>query len=346
MANRDSFSSEEAMAALNDVSEDAPPALDPNDREGPIDDEDEEDAVQADAEDGDEQDEQDESDVEASATDDEEDGDGSQEETTDDVEETEDQDEPAQPTIDPPQHLDEAGKAEFKAMPRKAQEFVVKQAQLLQADYSRKTGEVAAQRKQLDNRLKSLAGVRTELETRVEKWKKIDWARAAQTWDPKKYNAQVAMRDQDMARLRNVRTEQERHEQADWSNHVVREKKELEAKYSFLAGDANKSKREAVYSALKAAGVPDERARWIGADEMAYVWKALQWDKYQAERKKNPLTKKVKTDAKTPGKKVRPTGRSTPSNANASQAGRQLASFRKTPTVNGARAALDALDID
>lgn len=326
-----------AIDALSDVPLTAPKAENPDDLEGPVDDD--EDEAQDAA--GDEEDPVDD-DSSASGDEDDEGAEG----PTNEVENNEDVDDKGEqdklPAIDPPAALalDDKQREVFKQLPRAAQEFLIEHDKKLVADHTRKTQEVAEKRKHYEARLERLKDVKVERETRLDKWAKVDWVKLAQTMDTKEYNANRAQYEKELRESTAISKRVAEEEKAELERSDFENFKALKTLAPELAdGDKGRQLRGDIINAVIKAGIPPQAARLISAQEMVFVHKALQWDKYQAEKSKKPTITETKL-ATTKGRSIAPASRT--ASGSAPRAAVQK-NFVKNPSVANARRALENL---
>ena len=328
-----------AIDALRDAPMNAPVAEDPNDIEGPIDDDDDEDQDDA----GDAGvDEGSEDSVEEDASDSDDDGEEGPEGATDDAETGEDTGDKGEqdkgPAIDPPVALalDDKGREVFNALPRAAKEFLVEHDKRLVADHTRKTQEVAEKRKSLDAKISKLGEVKTYLESRVEKWKKVDWAKQAQLLSTEAYDKNRETMQREVAEYEKAKTELDEQEASDYRTHIKENTEILTKEFPHLAGEKGAALRKEVAEAAIKDGFDRERLKWMSAREMAVYADALAYRKYMAEKsKKPPIT--AKKDAKSSGRTITPSSRSS---APTGQRAAVQKVFNKAPTAANARRAL------
>lgn len=344
MTTQSDLSFDGALSALNDVPSSAPAAA-PEDREGSIiDDSDEEEQVQDDAA-GDEVEastDEDNVDADSSDADDEGEADPDLEATADAEDEGKKAEQEKLPAIEPPTFLDATEREAFKSLPQAAQEILARQSKLATADYSRKTQEIAEKRKVLDARVEALREVKTEKQKRVDKWKAVDWADMATKLTPQEYNRNRALMDKELGDYKALELSLQRQEEADFQTHIVTESTELKTLAPELYGDSKEAvaRRIEVAEAALKAGFPRDRLKWMSAKEMNFVYKALQWDKYQAEKAKKPLIVQKK-DEKSTGRVITPASRT---NAPTGAKGVVAKSFKAKPTQQNAMSLLNALD--
>lgn len=341
MTTNSDLSVDGAISALAGVSSDAPDAPE-MEREGSvIDDEEEQDDAAGD--DAAASDDEDNVDADSSDADDEGEADPDQE-ATDDAESEGDEAEQSKTAIEPPTGLDEKQRAVFKKLPREAQQIVADHDRALVADHTRKTQALAADRKELQSRIANLREVKTEKQKRIEKWQNVDWAEQARKLSPQEYNRNRALMEKEMGEYQSIETSLKRQEQTDYVNHVREQAPELQRIAPHLAGDNEKAKtarREIMETALK-AGYTQESLRFMSAFEMHSLWKAQQWDKYQAEKAKKPsITAKKNEQSK--GRVIRPAARTNPPTG---AKGVVQGKFKRAPTSSNAIAALNAMDVD
>lgn len=248
-------------------------------------------------------------------TDAEEDGDDP--ETDPDADEDEESDEPEDPAIEAPQFLDEKERAAFAALPRAAQEMLLKHDKALVADYTRKTQALAddrkavqAQRQQLDQVVSTFGEVIPDLERKVADWQKVDWPALARTRSAEEYNAYRAQYEADAKQLHQTRQQKAQAEQASFVTFVSEQGETLkkiaaEQAPEFLKPDAGEKVLKPLQEYVKALGYSDDEIRWIGAQDMVIAYKAMKYDQMVSERKNKPALT-LKPDARSTGKPVRP----------------------------------------
>lgn len=340
----DALSNEEAMAALDDVSEEAVVDLVDGDKKDTIiDDEEEDDESTNDAEDGDESTDQDEDNGEEEASDSEAEGEGGTEESTDDAENGDNAEQAKEPAIDPPTGMDEKAREVFKKLPREQQQFLAEHDRRLVADHTRKTQEAAAIRKTLDVRLEALKDVISEKEKRIEKWKTVNWKEKARELSAEDYNYNWAAYQEELQEFESLKADKKKQEDADYADHVRTAWEELPKIAPHLAGEKGAKRREEIMKAALDEGYTRDDLRWMSAKEMKVLDEALQWRAYQAE-KKNPKPKLVATKTeKSKGKIIKPSSRG---NAPAGAKGVVSKKFSAKPSQHNAMALLNAMDDD
>lgn len=244
--------------------------------------------------------------------------------------------EPEVPAIDAPSFMDATERAKFASLPTEAQQIVASQSSLLQADYTRKTQEVATKSKQLDANLQQLGEVVSDREARLAEWKKVDWVNLSQT-DPQNYQfyrAQMEAEQQEFedAKALKAQVEADRlrvhvEEQTQQLKHVLPE-----------ALDPKKGPEivRDVQTAMTEAGIGPETQKWVTAGQMALIYDAVKWRKSQAKK----VNLRPKSDAKTTARPVRAKSRASSSR----QGAKRSDAFRKNPTKRNAMAAIMELD--
>lgn len=327
---------DDAMDALNDVDDDAPF----------VGDEEEDKPAAETAAEGAEGEQEIEAEADASTAEADDDQGEPEEASAEDGDDA-DKDEPAEPAIEPPQFLDATERETFKALPRAAQEIILKHDKSLVADYTRKTQETAKQRKALEARLDKIGEVLTEREKSLKEWAEVDWVELAGRVTAEEFNryrAQAELEHREYAALQKSRASEEAELLREHNEAEVRALAEIDPE---LADPKEGPKRrgELIKHLIDNEGFELERLKWVTAKELAFVNDALKWRKHQASlqaQKQAPPKLKPKADAKSAGKVVKPAARQlTPS-----QAGKALANFRKRPTIEAARAALAELPDD
>lgn len=336
------LSSDGAMALLAGVSSEAPDAVD--DENAVIDNDEEENDDDAAGDDAEALADEDNVDADSSDADDEGEADPEPEATDDAESEGDKAEQDKSPAIEPPTGLDEKQREIFKKLPREAQQILADHDRALVADHTRKTQALAADRKELQSRINALREVKTEKQKRIEKWQKVDWADLANKLDPKEWNRQKALMEREVDEYRSLESSVKRQDEADYAKHIREQAPELQRIAPHLAGNDEKSvaaRREVMDLAL-AAGYTRESLRFMSAFEMHSLWKAQQWDKYQAEKAKKP-TITAKKDEKQPGRNIKPTSRANPPTG---VKGVVQGKFKKAPSQQNAMAILNAMDVD
>ncbi len=326
------YSPSEAMAALDSLPEDA--QFD-----------DTEDAVQPEA-------------VEPSPPDEVEEGEPEEiseaEESTaeDDVEDDPDQDhvddeaadeeEPDQPAIDPPVFLDTKGRDDFVRLPRDAQDLVQRLGTRMNSDYTRKTMEVAEQRKEYDRRLENLGEVVTEREAVMKEWSQFDWVEAAQTYSAEEYNRFRAQYEQTKGLYEGAVDQRSQAEQSKLDDHITTTVNDIQELRPELRDPKVRDEAlQAVFKELGDRGVPYDRAKWVTASELSLLMDGIAYRGIQEQRGKKPVLK-PKQHAKTKARPVRTSARV----ADTNNAGKSMKRFRGAPSTDNAMAALMDLDVD
>lgn len=252
------------------------------------------------------------------------------------------------PPIDPPQFLDPSERETFKTLPRAAQELLVRHDRSLVADYTRKTQELASQRKAVTSRLEKLAEVHTERERRIQQWNEVDWRKVRAERGTDYMLDLQAQRDEELAEYQKLDEQLQAEQQSSFREHVTAQTERLAAIRPDLVGETGKARRQeitnAIAAALKSEGLDEgtvrERIRWLSAFEVSFVDKALKWDAYQAQKSQKPAIT-PKPDAKSKGKPVRPAARPSSSST---PAAKTVSTFKKAPSVQNAISALLEMD--
>lgn len=275
-------------------------------------------------------------------------------ETGPDADEDEESDEP-ETAIEAPQFLDEKEREAFAALPREAQEMLLKHDKAMIADYTRKTQAlsedrkfVQAQRQQLDSAIEILGQVIPEAEREVMKWQQIDWVDLARKVDAETYNQYRASAEQAHRNLAAMRQKETQAREATFTSHVQEQSrllKELAADPekgapAFLKPDAPEKVWKPLFEYVKAQGYDDDEIRWIGASDAIIAWKAMKYDQMVKAGKKPALT--PKPDAKSTGRPLRagPAASSSKRSANTDV----KKAFRKTGSTSLAVQLLEDLD--
>jgi hypothetical protein len=300
------------------------------------------------ADEGDDADEQEiEADADASSAS-EDDTDG--EETPTDGDEEAENAEPAEPAIEPPAHFGATEREAFKALPRKAQELLLQAERGRLADYTRKTQEIAAQRKSLEKRLETVGEVMTERAKRLSEWRQTNWPQLAQQVSAEEYNAYKAQHEAEEREYAQLSTQREAAEAEALRQHdQIETAKMRELAPELLNGEEGEKLRKAAFDEIVRgyqrdgldADEIDYRVRRVKAFELLMVVDAQRWRALQAAKAKQPAPAlKPKQDAPAKGKPIRPVSRQSPS----SVANTSVKNFRKAPTLQNAMRALEDLD--
>ena len=340
----DALTNEEAMAALDDVSEEAVVDLVEDDKKDTlIDDEEDDDESTNDAEDGDEATDQDEDNGEEESSDSEAEGDDGTDESTDDAETGDKAEQDKEPAIEPPTGMDEKAREVFKKLPREQQQFLAEHDRRLVADHTRKTQETAAIRKTLEAKVEALKDVMSEKEKRLAKWAEVNWKEKARELSAEDYNYNWAAYQEEVREYEKLKADKKKLDDDDYAEHVRTAWEELPKIAPHLAGEKGAKRREEIMKAALDEGYTRDDLRWMSAKEMKVLDEALQWRAYQAE-KKNPKPKLVATKTeKSTGKNIKPSSRG---NAPAGVKGVVAKKFSAKPSQHNAMALLNSMDDD
>jgi hypothetical protein len=241
---------------------------------------------------------------------------GDDPDTDPDADEDEEGDEPGT-AIEAPQFLDEKERAAFAALPRAAQEMLLKHDKALVADYTRKTQAVAeekkavqAQRQQLDRVVSQFGEVLPEAEREFAEWQKFDWVRLAQMVTAEEYNQYRANAEAAGKRVSTLRTQKAQAEQASFQTFLSEQKTLLTSiaekqAPEFLKPDAGEKVIKPLVTYIKELGYSDDEITHIGAQDMIIAYKAMKYDQMVAARKNGKPALTPKPDAKSTGKPVR-----------------------------------------
>lgn len=344
----EALSNEQALDALNDVSEEAPIDLVEDEAKDTIVDEDEDEESEAGDKDKDSEvdestseEDSGEEDSSDSDADDDADPDGATDEVDEDGDKAKQDKEPA---IEPPASLDEKQREEFKKLPRDAQQLVADHDRALVADHTRKTQDIAASRKVLDARLKALETVVSEKQARMDKWAKVDWVQQARELSAEDYNYNWAKFQEEKREFEGLQAEQKKQADADYADHVNKAREDLRRLAPDLAGDSKEAsqRREEIMNAAIADGYTRDDLAWMSAREMVIYRDALAWRKYQAEKaKKTTIT--VKKNEKSKGRTIKPSSRTA---APTGTKGVVTKRFESKPSQHNAMALLNNMDDD
>lgn len=333
--NTEALSAADAIAALSGVSDEAPEAEEIVEDE---DNEQEDDEIDAEA------------DVQADA---DEEGDDPEEDP--DADEEEDDDEPAEPAIEAPQFLDEKMRADWSKLPREAQEMVLAHDKSLVADYTRKTQEVAAERKQvqaqrsqLDQIVSRYDEVLPEAEQKAREWQELNWVDLKANTTADQYLAYQAQAQQDIQKAVQIRNQRSQAEVESLNVHVQTEHAKLQeiARAQNAVELIQPEKAQAVTTELlnyvRSHGYQDDEIKYIGAQDMVMAYKAMKYDQMLANRKNPKPALTPKPDARTNAKPVRAGARASSSKRAASKD--VAKSFQRTGDRNLAMELLKDID--
>jgi len=205
------------------------------------------------------------------------------------------------PAIDAPSGMSEADRAEFAKLPPAIQSWVSKRVLDTQADYTRKTQEVAERRKAADAMAAQLQGQLQEYHqilTTITGRNIAPPDPALRMSDPGAFEEQLAgylqakhAQEIAAAEQKRVRGELERQQEAQRSQYLQAEAAELqrmatEAGVPVLAAstDEGRSMRKAVYEYGIKAGFTAEMLSQASAKDMLTLWKAQQYDAAKAAK--------------------------------------------------------------
>ena len=257
--------------------------------------------------------------------------------------------------IETPQFLDEKERAAFAALPRAAQEMLLKHDKALVADYTRKTQALAedrkqtqAQRQQLDRVLETFGTVIPEAERELAEWQRVDWVALAQKADAETYNQYRASAEASQKKVFALRQQEAQAREATFTTHVEEQTKLLKdlaadpekGAPEFLKPDAPEKVWKPLLEYVKTLGYGEDEIRWIGAADAIVAYKAMRYDQLVKAGKKPALT--PKPDAKSTAKPVRAGAAASTSQRAASREVQQR--FRKTGSVQDAMNLLSNID--
>lgn len=207
--------------------------------------------------------------------------------------------EPATPAIDAPRSMSEADKAVFEQLPPEAKAWIAKREKEAQADYTRKTQEIAEQRKQYDqalptliNQLKQYDQILSNFTTRAP----VPPDPALRQTDPLSFDEQMAayvhakhtheVAQQEQSR---VRAEMEQHQKAEQEKFWKEQGQKLAELSPELAAQTPeaKKKRADAFAYAQKIGFTEQQLKHCSALELVTLWKAHQFD---AAMSKKPVT--------------------------------------------------------
>jgi hypothetical protein len=257
--------------------------------------------------------------------------------------------------IETPQFLDEKERAAFAALPRAAQEMLLKHDKALVADYTRKTQAVSeerkavqAQRQQLDRIVETFGTVIPEAEKELADWQRVDWVALAQKVDAETYNQYRAQAEASQKKVFTLRQQEAQAREATFSTHVDEQTKLLKELAAdpvkgapeFLKPDAPEKVWKPLFEYVKGLGYGEDEIRWIGAADAIVAYKAMRYDQMVKAGKTPALT--PKPDAKSNAKPVRAGAAASSSKRAVSKDVAQQ--FRKTGSTSLAISMLQDLD--
>lgn len=247
--------------------------------------------------------------------------------------------EPVEPetVIDPPSFMDATQRDQFANLPTEAQQLVVRQSQMVQADYTRKSQEIAVKNKALDTRIQQLGALKTGVETRLSEWQQVDWVALKHKVSADEYLSYQAQYEQEVQEYQNLNSAYETQRAETVRAHTEAQLQQLPTIFP-EAMDPKKGPEivKEIQTALLEADMTAEGLSMVTAKQMRLVHDALQWRKAQAKR----TTLRPKTDAKTTSRPMKAKARASSSN----KPGKRSQAFKSNPSKGNAMAAL--MDID
>jgi len=223
------------------------------------------------------------------------------EEGTEPQEGAEPEDGAEEPTEDPaiaaPPGMSEADKAEFAKLPPALQTWINKRITEQQADYTRKTQQVAEQRKYYES---SVAELQQKLQAYDHILSQFTTPKLAppdpkmRDTDPVAYEEQLAsylhqkhLQEVAAAEQQKVREEHEKLQRAQLAEFYKREAEELNRIAPELSApdDKGKALRKAVWDYAIKVGYTPEQLSMATARDMVTLWKAQRYDAMQEARK-------------------------------------------------------------
>jgi hypothetical protein len=210
--------------------------------------------------------------------------------------------------IEPPQHWDEDRKAQFRQMPKEAQEFVLERNRETDQAFTRKTEELAQHRKAYEQELQGLQQERQRYAQYLDQLsqelqqgtqQEPDWQRLYQE-DPDEYNRQRwewqdrKERQQAVeAEKQRVAEQQRREQQERLQQHLQQEQSRLIERLPQWQdrATAQREKSQVMEYAKSRGYTDDELARAYDSRAVEMMYKAMKWDNLQ--QSKPATTKKV-----------------------------------------------------
>lgn len=239
--------------------------------------------------------------------------------------------EAAEPPIEPPKFWGADAKARFRELPRDVQEVISLNEQQSVTATAKKFEEAATARKAAEAEASKLATYTGHLDKLIpqaeatfkSRWEGVDWNKVTE-----EYGADQALKfrfqfEQEREQLQQLTAAKVAVEQNQFQQFVQEEA----AKLPTLAPDLvdpkeGPARREALGKFLVDKGIPSDRIPYMTANEASIAYKAMLWDKAQAEAKAKVLSPGAPKPAVPQGKlSVRPTAaaQGTPKSARVQQ---------------------------
>lgn len=246
-------------------------------------------------------------------------------EEAEDETDSEEEEQAEEPAIQPPASMTDAEKEAFKELPRSAQEFLINREKSITADYTRKTQEIADNRKKVQSETQALEQERRyysdglkilgqQLKQAVEGISDAELKKLEES-DPVQWAKANEMRRQGRERLQAVQQELARVQHAEQQKLVERRKQYLEENRQKLPEmipewrdqtKAASEKRELGDYLVKSAGFSAEEvqeaadARLVAMARKAMLYDRLQQSKPAVTKKVREAPKPVKPNAAQP----------------------------------------------
>lgn len=239
--------------------------------------------------------------------------------------------------IEAPSFMDATQRAQFATLPTEAQQIVARQSQMLQADYTRKSQDLAAKNKAVEARTQQLVTLKTAQEQRLAEWSNVDWVALKRNVSADDFLAYQAQRDADVQEYQNLTATYEQQRTETVQAHVQEQMQQLP---TVLPEALDPKKGPAlvkeIQTALLQADMTPDSIQLVTAKQMALVNDALKWRAAQTKRQ----TLRPKSDAKTKARPMKAKARASSSN----KAGKRSQAFNKNPSKQNAMAALMEID--
>lgn len=239
--------------------------------------------------------------------------------------------------IEAPSFMDATQRAQFATLPTEAQQIVARQSQMLQADYTRKSQDLAAKNKAIEARTQQLVALKTAQEQRLAEWNNVDWVALKRNVSADDFLAYQAQRDAEVQEYQNLTATYDQQRAETVQAHVQEQMQQLP---TVLPEALDPKKGPAlvkeIQTALLQADMTPDSIQLVTAKQMALVNDALKWRAAQSKRK----TLRPKKDAKTNARPMKAKARASSSN----KAGKRSQAFNKNPSRQNAMAALMEID--
>lgn len=251
--------------------------------------------------------------------------------------------------IDPPQFWDADAKKRFGELPRDLQELVLaKEAERVKAT-SEKFEEAATVRKAAQAEASKLSQFTATLDKLIpqaqatfkSRWEGVDWDKVVDDHGAEaalKFRNQFETERDQLQHLESAKAAVEQHEVQQFK--IARDEQFKTVLPEFVDPKEGPKRQQEVVSYLTAQGIaPDVIVNSASAQELAIAYKAMQWDKAQANASTLAKTPKPVTPAKAP---VRPTAQPARGSSQSAAIKSLQGRFDANPTVENLEELLNA----